>query len=85
MIGGRGLAELLRAVEESGSLRRASAKIGMNYKRAWLKLRTAEAKAMVQLVERRRGRGGYKLSKEGKEFLRVYTEAERKLRGCGIL
>ncbi|MGB9784377.1 MAG: winged helix-turn-helix domain-containing protein [Fervidicoccaceae archaeon] len=85
VVGGKGLAELLREIEESGSLRSAAKKMGMNYKRAWLKIKMAEAKAMVPLVERRRGRGGYVLSDEGKEFLRVYEEVESKLKDCGFI
>lgn len=85
IIGGKGLAELLRQIEESGSLRSAAHKIGMNYKRAWMKIKMAEAKAMVPLVEKRRGRKGYKLTKEGQELLQIYEEAEKKLKECKLL
>jgi len=84
VLGGKGIAELLKAIEETGSLRRASERLGMNYKRAWMKLKLAEAKAMTPLVERRRGRSGYRLTGQGKEIVHLYYEAEKKLVSCGF-
>jgi len=84
VIGGKGLAELLEEIEKSGSLRKAAAKMNMNYKRAWMKIKMAESKAMIPLVERKRGRRGYSLSSAGREFLEAYRSMEERLRSCGF-
>jgi len=49
-----------------------------------MKIKMAESKAMVPLVERKRGRRGYSLSSAGREFLEAYRSMEERLRSYGF-
>ena len=72
---GEGPYRLLRAVEETGSLRAAAASMDMAYTKALKLLRRAEAAVGCALTERRtsgRCGGGSRLTAEGKELLRKY-------------
>jgi molybdate transport system regulatory protein len=77
---GDGRAELLRLVDELGSLKDAVARSGMSYRSAWGYLLELEKAAGTKLLARRRGSGatrGTKLTKEGRTFLERY----RRFRG----
>ena len=66
---GMGRVQLLVAIEELGSLRKAADKLGMSYRAAWGKMRATEKAAGVKLLKRRGHRSeGYELTKEGKEL-----------------
>ena len=72
---GEGPYRLLRAVEETGSLRAAASSMDMAYTKALKLLRRAEAAAGCPLTERRAGGkvgGGSRLTAEGKELLNNY-------------
>jgi molybdate transport system regulatory protein len=72
---GDGRAELLRLVDELGSLKEAVARSGMSYRSAWGYLLELEQAAGTKLLERRRGSGatsGTKLTREGRTFLERY-------------
>ena len=86
---GEGPAQLLHAVEESGSLRAAAMSMGMAYTKALKLLTHAEAVLGFPLTTRSVGGkdgGGSRLTPEGKEWLARYetyreacVQANRKL------
>jgi molybdate transport system regulatory protein len=75
---GHGRAQLLRAIDDLGSIRKAAAQFGMSYRRAWGYLRELEAAAGFPFLERhvgRWGRGGTVLTPEGRAFLVQYERS----------
>lgn len=77
---GKGGAELLKAIEEKGSLHAAAEALGYSYSFAWSYLKKLEERAGVTLIERRRGgqrHGGMVLTEEARKLLKLYLEAER--------
>src|SRR5256886_5304276 len=74
---GRGRAQLLRLIDERGSLRRAAAEFGMSYRNAWGYLQELERAAGFQFVERGPGggpRSGMRLTADGRRFLARYRK-----------
>ncbi len=72
---GRGPSALLRAVEETGSLRKAAASMGMAYSKASHIVHHAEEELGFALIEGHTGGtagGGSRLTKEGRHFLECY-------------
>lgn len=72
-----GRAELLRYVDETGSISEAARRMGMSYRHAWGILRKISHAAGKDVVESRKGgkRGGStRLSEFGKKILRAYEE-----------
>lgn len=51
----RGLCDILRAVEETGSIKSAASKIGRSYRFVWSRIKTAEEAFGATLVETRIG------------------------------
>ena len=78
---GPGKADLLEAVRETGSLRRAAAALGMSYMRAWSLVKTMNAAfrlPLVALVRGGAGHGGAALTPSGARVLTLYRAMERK-------
>jgi molybdate transport system regulatory protein len=76
---GPGKADLLEALEASGSLAQASRDLGMSYMRAWSLVRTMNAAFRHPLVSTRRGgqgRGGTALTPTGRRVLALYRRME---------
>ena len=85
---GRGRVQLLRLIEERGSLskaelwrkgsissRQAAEELGMSYRGAWGKLKKAERIAGVALVEASgTKRDGYSLTPEGRELVERFQQ-----------
>src|SRR5262245_9755208 len=73
---GGGRAELLRLVEQEGSLRRAVQRMGMSYRAAWGYIRELEEAAGFAFLERPgKGRSsGTRLTKEASSFLRRFED-----------
>lgn len=72
---GYGRAQLLRAIDDLGSIRKAAAQFGMSYRRVWGYLQELEAAAGFPFLERRVGgwgHGGAALTPEGRAFLTQY-------------
>ncbi len=72
---GEGPAHLLRAIEETGSLRAAAKSMDMAYTKALKLIRNAETALDVSLIRRSTGGkdgGGSSLTDEGKEWLQRY-------------
>jgi len=79
---GIGKIELLEAVAETGSISAAAASMGMDYRRAWMLLKsTQEAFAVPLFVTQRggSGRGGASLTPEGEELIRSYRETMQRV------
>jgi len=79
---GPGKIALLEAIAEKGSLTQAAAKLGMSYRYAWLLLEDLKH-SFVEPVTRatvggRRG-GGVQLTKFGKDLVRRYELATRRI------
>ena len=69
---GLGKLNLLKAIEEEGSISKASKRIGMTYRRAWNLLEDIEINLGIKILKRKRGGrdGGYtKLTREAKDLI----------------
>lgn len=81
---GPGIAELLHKVEQTGSLQKAAAAMGMSYSKAWKILKTTEEEWGFSMTDRETGGkdgGGSRLTAEGRQVLAHYEafmEASRK-------
>ncbi len=77
---GPGKADLLQAIDETGSLTRSAARFGMSYKRSWSLVREMNAAFEKPLVETEKGGSGgggsAALTNLGKRVLRRYREME---------
>ncbi len=71
---------LLREVEKTGSIRRASENLGLTYKRAFSQIKGMEERLGYRVLERRRGKGavlteeGRRLLEEFERILKVFKE-----------
>ncbi len=82
---GPGKADLLEAVRDSGSLRKAAAGLGMSYMRAWTLVKTMNAAFREPLVVLARGgarHGGATLTPAGAKVLALYRDMERRSLGA---
>lgn len=82
---GPGRLELLRAVRDSGSLRKAAQRLGMSYRWAWGRLNKAEQELgrplLVRTSEPLGGRPKI-LTPEALELLEWFTDVEQRMRQC---
>ncbi len=77
---GPGKADLLAAIEETGSISAAARRMRMSYRRAWLLVHTMNECFASPLVEAEKGgasRGGARLTAAGREILSLYLETAR--------
>ena len=78
---GPGKAELLRLIEEMGSISAAAREMGMSYRRAWTLVETMNGAFREPLVEAAiggRGGGGAQVTDFGREVLNRYRVMEEK-------
>ncbi|HEX6159823.1 MAG TPA: LysR family transcriptional regulator [Thermoanaerobaculia bacterium] len=77
---GPGKADLLEAIQRTGSIRQSAEELGMSYMRAWNLVRTMNAAFRGPLVETERGgrAQGAQLTGRGEEILRLYRRMEAK-------
>ena len=83
---GRGKAQLLELVGETGSIRKAAIAMKMSYRRAWLLLQETEQIFGAPPVETATGGksgGGAKLTALGRAIVRHYRAIERKAAEAG--
>jgi molybdate transport system regulatory protein len=85
---GPGKADLLSAVQRTGSITRAATELGMSYMRAWTLIRTMNQCFREPLVAAIRGGtkggGGARLTEAGKKVLVLYQRINEKcLRSSG--
>ncbi len=77
---GEGPYQVLRQIEQTGSLHQAAMDLNMSYRKAWLMLQAIEERLGFALLERKVGGvsgGGSHITAEGIKFLKSY-EAFRK-------
>jgi 8-oxo-dGTP diphosphatase len=80
---GEGRSQLLRAVEEHGSIAKAASAMGMSYRHAWGIIRHIREVLGDEIVKTTRGGthgGGAFLTARGKEILDQYEQTEREIR-----
>lgn len=78
---GPGKAELLRLIEETGSISAAAREMGMSYRRAWTLVETmngAFREPVVEAATGGRGGGGARVTEFGREALERYRAMEDK-------
>ena len=78
---GPGKADLLEAIERTGSISAAAREMGMAYRRAWLLVETMNQSFLEPLVEAAvggRGGGGAQITARGRDVLRRYRAMESK-------
>lgn len=74
---GPGKADLLEAIERTGSISAGARELGMSYRRAWLLVETMNACFSVPLIVTSRWRGGgARLTPAGRRILRLYRDVE---------
>ncbi len=81
---GPGKADLLAAIDTTGSISAAGKQLGMSYRRAWLLVDTMNRCFREPLVTTAKGGaagGGTLLSEHGRAVLQRYRELERQLSG----
>ena len=82
---GRGRVELLEAIEQHHSIRRAAASMKMSYRRVWLLVQRANSASTEPLVEATKGghtRGGASVTPFGKEAIRRFHVLDRAVRAA---
>ena len=78
---GPGKADLLRAIEQTGSISAAARALGMSYRRAWLLVDTMNHCFKQPLVETLTGGqkgGGAQITELGQDVLKRYLQMEAK-------
>lgn len=77
---GPGKANLLEAIDETGSISAAARQMGMSYRRAWNLVNSMNRDFVGTIIETNsggRGGGGAAVTKLGKEVIQRYREIER--------
>ena len=81
-VGGVGLVDILEAIKETGSMRLAAEKLGINYRRLWSRVKRAEKILGFKLVEG--GRSGSKLTREAEAIIDAFRRAQQLLQQAGL-
>lgn len=75
---GRGPYELLKKIEECGSLNKAASELGMSYSKAFQVIKNCETHLGIKFLDREIGGvkgGGSTLTEGGVEFIKLYEKA----------
>lgn len=75
---GRGIVNLCRLVDETGSLNKAAHEMGMAYSKAWSILKHTEEAFGFKLLERK-GNKGSELTPEARKIIAVYEQLQNRL------
>ena len=70
---GHGRYELLMLIDELGSLKLASERMGISYRGAWGKIKKTEEVIGKPLIYKENNKEGYKLSEFGKAFVNEFS------------
>ncbi len=76
---GPGKADILEAIQKTGSLAEAARLLGMSYQRVWVLVGAMNEDFVQPLVQTQRGgasRGGASLTETGQQVLKLYRETE---------
>ncbi len=79
---GEGQYQLLRAIEEKGSLKAAAEELGMSYRKSWGDIKNAEELLGYELTEKQRGGkdgGNSLLTDKAKKLLEAYDALHKKM------
>lgn len=75
LVFGGGKTEVLKLIDETGSISKAAQRVGMNYKKAWTHIKILEEHIEDELVQTRKGRGedsGSSLTPKAREIIQTY-------------
>lgn len=77
---GEGRMALLQAIEETGSIQQAAAKLGMSYRAAWGKIKATEERLGMSLVDKHIGghNKGTCLTEQGRLLVNTYRNFKSK-------
>jgi molybdate transport system regulatory protein len=82
---GLGRAQLLKKVDEHGSLMRAADDLGMSYRAAWGKIKKTEKILGVQLIEQLGSkREGYHLTETGRALMESFLAWFEEVEGAAL-
>jgi len=79
---GDGRMQILEAVDRLGSLNKAAQEMNMSYRSAWGKIKTAEERLGLHLVESKLGGGGVggsRLTPQGRELLDRFNKLSQEI------
>ncbi len=77
LVFGEGKSQLLKAVDQAGSINKASQKMGISFRHGWGYITAIEERLGFKLVERSRGGkcgGGSRLTPEARSLIEKYDE-----------
>lgn len=77
---GPGIDTLIREIQKTGSLNKASKAMGMSYSKAWKLVNSTEEMLGFDLIDRHQGARGSDLTKEAKDLLNFYTDLDNEVR-----
>lgn len=83
LIFGGGKTEILKQIEQTGSIAKAAENIGMNYKKAWSHIKILEEYIEDELVLTKKGRAvdsGSKLTLKAKELMELYKTLDKDIK-----
>jgi len=73
LIFGGGKTEVLEFIDQTGSIKEASQKVGMNYKKAWNHVKILQENVADELVIANKGNnGGTELTPKARELIQAY-------------
>jgi molybdate transport system regulatory protein len=75
LIFGEGKSELLKAIDQTGSINRASLKLGISFRQAWSHITAIERRMGFKIIERTKGGrsgGGSRLTPLGRDLIRRF-------------
>ncbi len=76
LVFGSGKREILKYIDETGSISKAASKVGMSYKKTWTHIQILENYIEDKLVVTKKGRGedsGTRLTPKAKELIELYN------------
>jgi len=79
---GKGKTEILELIEQEGSIAKAAAKMGMNYKKAWTHIKILQNNIADELVVPQKGggnRGGTVLTPRANELIKKYRQLQHEI------
>lgn len=79
---GPGIAQLIRLIDELGSVKEACQSMGLSYSKGWFIINRAETELGYQLIRRNHGGrdgGGASLTDEGHLFLDKFDRLEKRI------
>lgn len=82
LIFGKGKSDLLKAIDETGSISKASKKMGISFRHGWGYITAIEKRLGIKLIERLkggRGGGGSHLTSKARELIRRFDRLDNEV------